>query len=48
MTKREQMMAEKLGLTEKDFQPVDKVGNLSETVDDIILTLADIIGGEEL
>ena len=46
MTDIERKLLEMVGASEEDTQPKDKVGNLAETVDDIILLMAEIIGGE--
>lgn len=50
MTEIQKKMAEALGLTEDDFQqkprPEERLDALETTTDDIVLMLADIIGGE--
>lgn len=50
MTEAQKKMMSKLGLTEKDFQPSEKsdterIDDLEVTTDDIILMMADLIGG---
>ncbi len=50
MTEAQKKMAEKLGLTESDFKPKatqeERLSTLESTADDIILMMADLIGGE--
>ena len=49
MTKIEKQMAEALGLTESDFQPKprpdERLDALENTTDDMILLMAELIGG---
>lgn len=51
MTKAQKKMAEMLGLTDHDFQPPEKseekcIEELKSITDDIILMLAELIGGD--
>ena len=50
MTEAQKKMAEKLGLTESDFKekprPEERLTALETATDDIILMMADLIGGE--
>lgn len=50
MTEIEKQMAAALGLTEKDFQPKprteERLDVLETTTDDMILLMAELIGGE--
>ena len=50
MTKIEKQMVEALGLTESDFQPKprpeERLDALETTTDDMILLMAELIGGE--
>lgn len=50
MTEAQKKMMDKLGLTEQDFQPREKsdterIDDLEVTTDDIILMMAELIGG---
>ena len=49
MTESQKKMIEKLGLTESDFKPKatqeERFSTLEVTTDDIILMMADLIGG---
>ena len=52
MTELQRKMMEAAGLTEQDFQPKDRLGEvekrtdaLETTTDDMILLMADLIGG---
>ena len=49
MTEQQKKMAEMLGLTEKDFQPKprpeERLDTLETTTDDMILLMAELIGG---
>lgn len=50
MTEAQKKMMDKLGLTEQDFQPSEKtdaerIDDLEVTTDDIILMMAELIGG---
>lgn len=50
MTEVQKKMMEKLGLTEQDFKPSEKtdtqrIDELEVTTDDIILMMAELIGG---
>lgn len=51
MTDTQKRMMDKLGLTEEDFKPKqtpeERIATLETATDDIVLMLADIIGGEE-
>lgn len=50
MTELQRKMMEKLGLSEEDFEPKantdERITTLEATTDDIILMMADLIGGE--
>lgn len=50
MTEQQKKMAEMLGLTESDFQPKprpeERLDTLETTTDDMILLMAELIGGE--
>ena len=50
MTEAQKKMAEMLGLTEKDFlpkpRPEERLDALETTTDDMILLMAELIGGE--
>ena len=50
MTNSQKKMMEALGLTEDDFQPKprpeERLDTLETTTDDIILMMAELIGGE--
>ena len=50
MTEIQKKMAEALGLTEDDFQPKprpeERLDALETTTDDMILLMAELIGGE--
>lgn len=51
MTDAQKKMLEALGLTEEDFRPPERtdsqrIDELEVTTDDIILMMADLIGGE--
>ena len=51
MTEFQEKMMKKLGLTESDFKPKatqeERLSTLEVTTDDIILMMADLIGGQE-
>ena len=51
MNDAQRKMMEKLGLSEADFEPKprpeERLDVLQTTTDDIVLMLADIIGGDE-
>lgn len=50
MTEAQKKMAEALGLTEEDFhpkpRPEERLDALETTTDDMILLMAELIGGE--
>lgn len=52
MTESQKKMIEKLGLTESDFKPKasqeERLSTLESTADDIILMMADLIGGNSV